>query len=227
MLSEIRLLIADADQTVRDIIRLGAEEEGWRCDQVADGIAALKALKRRGYDIVILDAELPEVDGLIVCRHLRKSSETPVIFISKNGKETDRLAGFSAGGNDYVLKPFFPRELIVRVRNLLKLRGHAVSSQKPLAANRILIDLDSHTVFLDNQPIKLAPKEYDLLLFFCRNPGQAFSREGLLNLVWGDDYEGSDRTVDTHIKALRNKIQPCQSYIQTVWGYGYRFEPGP
>ncbi len=224
--AEIRLLVADGDASVRDIIRLGAGEEGWRCEMAPDGIAALKLLKRQTYDLIILDAELPEVEGLIVCRHLRKESAVPVILISRNTKEAERLAGFAAGGNDYVIKPFYPRELMARIRNLLKLCGHAVGSRKPLEAGRIVIDLDSHAVLVDGQTITLAPKEFDLLLFFCRNPGQAFTRDNLLDLVWGDEYDGSDRTVDTHVKALRGRVPPCQRYIQTVWGFGYRFEPG-
>jgi len=221
---EIHLLVADADATVRDVIRLSIAAEGWVCDCAQDGIAALKRLRRSEYQLVILEAELPEIDGMVVCRHLRKSADVPVIFISRHANEENRLAGFEAGGNDYILKPFYPRELVARIRNLLALFGHSAHAPNVVQAGAISLDLGSHQASVGGAEVKLTPKEFDLLLFFLRNQRQAFSRDTLLEMVWGQDFFGSDRTVDTHIKSLRGKIYPCQDSIQTVWGYGYKFE---
>lgn len=221
---EIKLLVADADATVRDIIRLSVGAEGWLCDFAQDGISALKRLRRCEYQLVILEAELPEIGGCVVCRHLRKSLNIPVVFISRNGNEANRLAGFEAGGNDYVLKPFYPRELVARIRNLLVIFGNNARAPSVVKAGEISLDLGSHQVSVNGTDVKLTPKEFDLLLFFLRNQRQAFSRDALLEMVWGQDFLGSDRTVDTHIKSLRGKIYPCQDSIQTVWGYGYKFE---
>lgn len=219
----VRLLAADGDLSVREIIRLAAGEQGWVCDEAADGIAALKLLRRGRYHIAVLDAELPDVDGVFVCRHLRKTAQTPVIFLSKNGAEANRLAAFEAGGNDYVLKPFYPRELIARIRSLLALTGHDTGAAQAIDAGKLRVDIQSHTAALNGQPLRLTPKEYELLLFFCRHPFQAFARDTLLDEVWGQDFFGSDRTVDTHVKSLRGKLRPY-GYIETVWGFGYKFK---
>ncbi|MGI6238221.1 MAG: response regulator transcription factor [Christensenellales bacterium] len=222
---ETKLLAADADATVREIIRLSAGEAGWQCDGAADGIAALKRLRRSEYHLVILEAELPEIDGFVVCRHLRKSANMPVMFISRDGSEKGRLEGFAVGGNDYVLKPFYPRELIARAKNLLEIWGYHMRADDVLRAGELALDTASRRVSVQGNEVKLTPKEYDLLQFFMRNQRQVFSRDALLEMVWGQDFFGSDRTVDTHVKSLRGKIHPVQHFIQTVWGYGYKFEP--
>lgn len=222
----IRLLVADADASVREVIRLACEDEGWMCDDAPDGIAALKLLRRQEYQLAILDAELAELDGYTVCRHIRKTSRFPVIFIGSSGRENDRLAAFSCGGNDYVPKPFFPRELAARVKNLLEFCGVSKATvAKSITAGSIRIDPESHSVYVSGRRTQLAPREYDLLLLFAQHPHQAFSRDQLLNLVWGEEFFGSDRTVDTHVKSLRSKIRPYQSVIETIWGFGYKFEP--
>jgi len=219
----VRLLAADGDLSVREIIRLAAAEQGWGCDDAADGIAALKLLRRGRYHAIVLDAELPDVDGVFVCRHLRKTVQTPVIFLSKNGAEANRLAAFEAGGNDYVLKPFYPRELVARIRSLLTLTGCGASpAREAVDAGKLRVDTRSRTAFLEGRALQLTPKEYDLLLFFCQHPFHAFSRDTLLDEVWGQDFFGSDRTVDTHVKSLRGKLRPYE-YIETVWGFGYKF----
>lgn len=221
---DTKLLVADADPAVREIIRLCVKAEGWLCDITQDGISALKLLRRNAYHLAILEAELAEVSGYVVCRHLRKSTRMPVIFISRHGNEASRLAGFEAGGNDYVIKPFYPRELVARVKNLLDIWGHSSHASNVIRAGDIALDLSSRRVTVNGSEVKLTPKEFDLLLFFLRNQRQAFSRDSLLQLVWGQDFFGTDRTVDTHVKSLRGKILPCQNSIQTVWGYGYKFE---
>jgi two-component system response regulator ResD len=208
---DTKLLAADADPTVREIISLCARGEGWLFDGAPDGLSALKRLRRNEYNLVILEAELPEVDGFIVCRHLRKSANVPVIFISRHGNEASRLAAFEAGGNDYVLKPFYPRELVARIKNLLNIWGHDARAANIIRAGEISLDLSSHRAAVSGSEVKLTPKEFELLLFFMRNQRQAFSRDSLLQLVWGQDFFGSDRTVDTHIKSLRGKILPSRT----------------
>ncbi len=224
MHTEVRLLVADADVSVREIVRLATAEQGWLCDDAADGIAVFKLLRRYRYNLIVIDVDLPDIDGIFVCRHLRKNAQTPLIFMSKDGSENDRLAAFEAGGNDYVLKPFYPREMVARIKNLLTLTGCNPSAPKPISAGELRVDTHSHTAdFVDGRALQLTPKEYDLLLFFCKHPYQAFSRDVLLDEVWGRDFFGSDRTVDTHVKSLRGKLQPLD-YIETIWGFGYKFK---
>ncbi len=207
---ETKLLIADADPTVREIIGLCAKEEGWLCDNAQDGISALKLLRRSAYHLAILETELPEVSGYIVCRHLRKSVGMPVIFISRHSNETSRIAGFEAGGNDYVIKPFYPRELVLRVKNLLSIWGHTANAPSIIKAGDISLNLGAHQAMVNGSEVKLTPKEFDLLLFFMRNQRQAFS--GLAASVGlGTGFFGTDRTVDTHVKSLRGKILPART----------------
>lgn len=223
--NEIRLLIADSDYSIRNIIRIASEEAGWLSDDASNGIMALKLFRRRHYHLAVLDFSLAELDGRIVCRQIRKSSALPVIFLSVYPEESERLACFAVGGNDYVLKPFYPRELMARIRSFLSLTGYDLQVKKNIVSEGIIIDLFSRDVLVDGRQICLTPREYDLLLFFCQNPHRAYSREVLLNCVWGEEFQGSDRTVDTHVKSLRAKIQPFQSRIITVWGIGYKYEP--
>ncbi len=221
---QARLLLADADSSVRRIVKIAAEEEGWQCDEAANGIMALKLFRHEKYDLVVLDADLPELDGKLVCRQIRKTSGIPLLLTGKGELEDDRLSAFAAGGNDYVIKPFYPRELIARVKSLITLSGKKPESKKELAIGKLTIDFLSRTVRVGEREVVLAPKEYDLLLHLCQNPAIAYSRDKLLNLVWGEDFFGTDRTVDTHVKSIRNKIKPYHYYIVTVWGYGYKFE---
>ncbi len=221
-----KLLVADADASVREVIRIACAEAGWLCDTVASGIEALKRLRREKYLLVILEAELPEIDGLMVCRQLRKTSRAPVVFVSTRYREEDRLAGFAAGGNDYLQKPFYPRELVARAASLIELSsGAAAKATAAVQAGQVRIDQESHAVFVGGRRVAVSPREFDLLLFFAQNPNQAFSRDQLLDLVWGPEFTGGDRTVDTHVKSLRSKLRPFQTMVETLWGYGYKFVP--
>ena len=224
MVQGIRLLIADTDASIRGIIRVAAREEGWDCSEAADGIVALKLFRRNSYHLAVLDYDLAELNGRIVCKQIRKSSKIPIILLSVHSGEAERLAGFAAGGNDYILKPFYPGEVVARIKSLMTLYGYDNVQKKTLQRGGIEIDLLSYNVYVDQKVIRLTPKEYDLLVFFCQNPKKAFSRDALLDLVWGDDFDGSDRTVDTHVKSLRGKIRPYSFYIATIWGVGYKFE---
>ena len=224
MAQGIRLLIADPDASVRGIIRIAINEKGWECSEAADGIMALKLFRRNSYHLAVLDYDLAELNGRIVCRQIRKVSKIPVILLSVHSGEAERLSGFAEGCNDYILKPFYPGEVVARIQSLMTLCGYDNVQKKNLVCGGIEIDLLSHNVYIDQKAIKLTPKEYDLLVFFCQNPQKAFSRNALLDLVWDEDFDGSDRTVDTHVKSLRGKIRPYSFYISTVWGVGYKFE---
>ena len=217
----IRLLIADADASVRDILLYSFREQGWLTDQARDGVTAVKLLRRNHYRILILDIGLPVIDGLTVCEQF--CVNMPVIFLSRRDAEQDRLDAFAAGGNDFVVKPFYPREMTARVKSLLRLTGVFKQESNIIRAGALRIQMNTREVFIDEKPVKLTPREYDLLLFLVTHKDQCHSRENLLDMVWGQQFDGSDRTVDTHIKSLREKLRPFHTYISTVWGFGYKF----
>lgn len=221
-MGDVKLLVADADASVRDIILYCSKEQGWLMDQARDGIMAVKLLRRNHYQILILELELPVINGLMICEQF--CVNVPIIFISRKDSEQARLDAFAAGGNDFLAKPFYPRELVARIKNLLKLTGAYMYKNDTLHVGTLKINIKSRDVFIEERPVRLTPREYDLLLFLCRNQNQSFSRETLLNMVWGQPFDGTDRTVDTHVRSLREKIQPCHTYITTIWGYGYKFK---
>ncbi|MFA9380243.1 MAG: response regulator transcription factor [Acetanaerobacterium sp.] len=223
-MESVRLLIVDHNSAVRSIIKQNATAEGYACDEAADGISALKLFRRNDYNLIILDTDLPELDGRNVCRQIRKLSDVPIIIVTARNQESDRLSGFEVGADDYVTKPFSPSELMARVRVFLY-RSGMIQKTLPgkITFGGLFIDAVSHTVYIDDRVVQLSPKEYDLLFFLSQNPNQAFPRDMLLNEVWGVDFFGSDRTVDTHIRTLRENIKPYDQYIVTVWGFGYKF----
>jgi len=220
----IKILVVEADKSICEIIKLGSIDQGWEVDETRDGIAAIKLLRRNAYQAIILSLDLPVIDGRMVMGLAQESVRCPVIFIGKSGAEEDRLAAFEAGGNDYIQKPFFPRELFARLRNLMKLFDINSKKQDILAAGPVRIERYSKNSYIYDRRLKLTRREYNLLLLLCGNPGHTFSRNSLLNSAWGESFEGGDRTVDAHIKSLRKKIHPYEDCIQTIWGYGYRFE---
>jgi DNA-binding response OmpR family regulator len=216
------ILIADADAGVRDIVRLSCQDRGWAVREARDGVAAIKLLRRSRYSLLVMESELPVISGLMVLESLKPLERAPTIFISRKSSENDRLAAFEAGGNDFVPKPFYPRELMARIQNILNLTERAWQMET-ISAGGIVVEPRAQAAFVDGRPIRLSPREFGLLTFLCRNPNRAFTRNQLLDSVWGSQYDGVDRTVDTHIKTLREKIQPYQKYIETLWGYGYKF----
>lgn len=223
-MGEVRLLIVDGDSAVRGTIKEHASSEGYSSDEAADGIAALKLFRRNEYNLIVLDAVLPELDGHNVLRQIRKVSDVPVILVSEHGELKDRLSGFETGADDFLQKPFYPLELMARIRVFLRRSGGVqLSPPRRFSFNGLFIDTASRSVYIDERAVQLTPKEYDLLYFLSKNPNRAFSREDLLNEVWGFDFFGTDRTVDTHIKTLRESLRPYQQYIVTVWGFGYKF----
>ena len=221
----VEFLVADEDMSVCQAIRLSVIDQGWGMTEARDGLTAIKLLRRNKYQIVILSLDLPVIAGSIVLAMMGDEMHCPVIFLGKSGLEEERLAAFEAGGNDYMQKPFFPRELVARMSNLMELYGINVQKRDTLTAGPIRIERHTQSVFVNENKIKLTQREYNLLLQLCSKPQFAFSREALLDAAWGESFEGGDRTVDTHIKSLREKLRPFQGCIQTIWGFGYKFEP--
>ena len=220
----VKILVAEEDMNVCETIRLIVIDQGWTMNEARDGIAAIKLLRRNTYQGIILSSELPVIDGGMALSLVRDYVRCPVIFIGKSGAEEDRLAAFEAGGNDYLQKPFFPRELLARMRNLMALYGDYYQKRDTLTAGPIRIERHARSVVVNDCRLKLTPREYNLLLLLCDNPGRVFSRDALLGAAWGASFEGGDRTVDTHVKSLREKLRPFQGCIKTIWGFGYKFE---
>lgn len=219
------VLIVDDEADMRRLIRMYLEKEGYSCVEAEDGQVALDLLKSHTFDLIILDVMMPNIDGLTLCMKVREHSTVPIIFLTARGDEWDRVYGLKLGADDYVVKPFSPNELIARVDAVLRRANPVVrDEEETLSFGPILLNIKGRQVYLEGQLINLTLKEYELLLFFCRHNGQALSREQLLENVWGFDYIGGVRTVDTHIKTLRLKLKNHGNLIQTVWGIGYKFE---
>ena len=227
-LDVVRILIADDEERIREIIREYTIPEGFIIEEAGDGVEALRKFAEGDYSLVILDVMMPKKDGWSVCREIRKTSQVPVIMLTARGEEYDKLFAFELGVDDYLVKPFSPKELLARIKAIIR-RSHSV--RHPGAGERISyaglsIDFVSRNVYVDGVGVSLTPKEYELLSFFARNPNRVFSREQLLNHVWEYDFAGDDRTVDTHVKMLRESLGGYRQFIVTVWGTGYKFEPG-
>lgn len=226
-MDNVKILIADDEERIRDMIREYLRLEDYEVDDASDGVEVLNLVKQNEYSLIILDVMMPKIDGWTACREIRKISNVPIIMLTARGEEYDKLMGFESGVDDYVVKPFSPRELLARIKAIL--RRSAPAEQKDedkIKINGVEIEFSSRNVFVDGKSVSLTPKEYELLVFFARNPRRVFSREQLLNSVWGYDYAGDDRTVDTHIKMLRESLGKYRNFIVTVWGTGYKFEAG-
>ncbi len=224
-MEDVRLLIADPKAETRATIKTYMALEYYSVDEAADGITALKLLRRNEYHVVIIDTALPELDAWHVCRQIRKNASTPIIMLSEQDNEEEKLSFFDIGIDDFVSKPFSGKELTARVRVML--RHSALQSSfvpRRVVYGGLCIDSVSRAVYIDGDSVILTPKEYNLLCYLAQNPDKALSREMILNEVWGEDFFGTDRTVDTHIKTLRENIKPYHRFIETVWGYGYMFK---
>jgi DNA-binding response OmpR family regulator len=224
------ILVVEDERDLNALVRRHLEDEGHRVVQAFDGPSALVVAQQEHPDLVILDWMLPQLDGLEVCRRLRRQSIVPILMLTARAEEVDRVLGLEVGADDYLVKPFSIRELLARVRAILRrveLQGQpstAEPSAPRLEDGLLRIDLGEHVASVDGQPIDLTPKEFDLLALLVRNPGRAFARDYVLDKVWGYDYGGLDtRTVDTHVLRLRKKLGPVGERIETVWGVGYRF----
>lgn len=222
-----KILIVDDEPRIRDLIREHLVHEGFECAEAGDGSAALAVLSTGGIDLVILDIMMPFMDGMTCLREIRARRLTvPVIMLTARSEEYDKLAGLEGGADDYVVKPFSPRELVLRVKAVLaRTMPREQGSAGHYVFGPLSIDTASHCVRIDGEDIPLTPKEFDLLVFLASNKGLALSREKILQKVWNYDYYGEDRTVDTHIKMLRSHLGSCRDYIVTVWGIGYKFDP--
>ena len=216
------VMIADDEQRIRKLISDFLQREGYTIVEADNGQSALTLLAAEKIDLVILDVMMPEPDGLTVCREIRKKSSVPIIMLTARSEELDQLFAFELGADEYVTKPFSPKVLTARVNALFR----RLESEKAVerSSNGLNIDTDSRLVSLDAAPLELSPKEYDLLAFLFENKGKALSRQQILNQVWSFDYYGDLRTVDTHINRLRSKLGDSASLVQTIRGYGYRFE---
>lgn len=217
------MLIVNDDQYLRKLILTYALLENFQCQEAEDAIQALQYLRKQTYDIIILDIMMPGPDGFEALSNIRKFTQTPIIILTARSEEYDRLLGFHLGADDYVSKPFSPKELMARVHAILRRAGRRPADQS-LSFGGMTIDPDARMVFLDQTPVKLPPKEFELLLKMAQNEHIVFSREKLLNTIWGFDYYGDTRTVDTHIKSLREHLGKYRIFIETVWGVGYKFE---
>ena len=223
------VLIVEDDPDIVDILSYNLKQADLKVTSVPDGSSALAEVKRRLPDLILLDLMLPKVDGLEVCRLLKGEPETknvPIIMITAKGEEVDRIVGLELGADDYIIKPFSPREVVLRVRSVLK--RSVANSQKEITAkidaNGVIIDIDRRQVNYKGKPIDLTATEFDLLLILAKTPGRVFTRNLLMDLVWGQDYYGVDRTVDTHMSRLRQKLGGGGKNLQTVHGIGYRFK---
>ena len=224
-----RILVVDDEEMMRNLITEYLAFEGYEWDEAEDGTKALELFKSYTYDVIILDVMMPKVDGWSVCREVRRQSRVPIIMLTARGEEYDRLFGFELGVDDYMVKPFSPKELMARLKVILRRSSDnlkAGSDQERIIFEGLNIDLSSRNISVDGQTVKLTPKEYELLIYLVSNPNRAFSRQQILNGVWGYDYYGDDRTVDTHVKMLRESLKEYRKYIITVWGMGYKFETG-
>ena len=217
-----KLLVVDDEQKIREIISKYAQFEGYSVEEAPNGMTAIEMFKEKDYDLIILDVMMPDLDGFSVCRELRKHSRTPVIMLSARGEEYDRIHGFEVGIDDYVVKPFSPKELKLRVSAVLK-RTNSISDDV-YEYKGLKVDLAGRIVYIDGKKTDLTPKEYDLLFYLIKNKGIALTREKLISNVWGYDFFGDDRTLDTHIKLLRKNLGEYAGLIVTLRGVGYRFE---
>lgn len=220
------LLVVDDECRIRDLIRKYAAFEGYAVDEAANGMEAIEKFSKGNYDLIIMDVMMPELDGFSTCREIRRTSQVPVIMLSARGEEYDRIHGFELGVDDYVVKPFSPRELMMRVSAILKRSAAATAANDNdrVIMGDLVVDFTARQVSLHGENLSLSPKEYDLLFYMVRNRGIALTREKLISDVWGYDFFGDDRTLDTHIKLLRKSLGDYADRISTLRGVGYRFE---
>lgn len=222
-----KILIVDDEQKIREVIAEYAEFEGFTSDQASDGMEAVLKCKQNDYDIILMDVMMPKLDGFSAVKEIKKVKDIPVIMLSARGEEYDKLFGFEIGADDYVVKPFSPKEVMARINAVLKRNTQSTTTKHTnpsIKYDGLEIDMLGRNVYVDGEKAELTPKEYELLFYMVNNKGIALSREKLLSDVWGYDFYGDDRTVDTHIKMLRSNLKDYRKYIITLRGMGYKFE---
>lgn len=219
-----KILVVDDEENIRRLIKKYAEFEGHTVEEAKDGMEAIRMTRAEDYDLLVVDIMMPELDGFSACREIRKFSSVPIILLSARGEEYDKINGFEIGVDDYVVKPFSPKELMLRIDAIMKRAGGSSTSSEVISAGGIKADVTARIVYVDGQPAALTPKEYDLLFYMMKNKNIALTREKLITEVWGWDYYGDDRTLDTHIKLLRKSLGQWSGMIVTLRGVGYRFD---
>lgn len=223
-MDKVKILVVDDESRMRKLVRDFLGREGYTVLEAGDGMEAMEIFyEHKDVALVILDVMMPKMDGWQVCREIRQSSQTPVIMLTARSEERDELQGFELGVDEYISKPFSPKILVARVEAILR-RSHVLGAEEIIDAGGIQINKAAHEVKAEGKQIDLSYKEFELLVYFVENEGIALSREKILNNVWNYDYFGDARTIDTHVKKLRNKLGDKGNYIKTIWGMGYKFE---
>ena len=225
----VKLLVVDDEEKIRAIIRKYAAFEGFEVFEAGDGLAAVDLCKTQEFDLIVMDVMMPELDGFSASKEIRKTRKTPILMLSARGEEYDKIHGFELGIDDYVVKPFSPKELMMRIHAILKRSGggreeESGSPRDIVCVDGLKVDFTGRLVHVNNVRIDMAPKEYDLLFYLVRNRGIALTRETLIREVWGYDFFGDDRTLETHVKLIRKSLGEYSRYIVTLRGVGYRFE---
>lgn len=219
-----KILVVDDEERIRDVITTYAKYEGYEVDVAEDGLEAIEMAKDNNYDVIVMDIMMPNLDGYSAHQEISKFKDIPVIMLSSRGEEYDKLFGFEIGIDDYIVKPFSPKELMARIRVAVKRNSQERKLNKIWKQEGLEVDLDGHVIYVDGEAVSATPKEFELLTYFIQNEGKALSRDQLLSSVWGYDFFGDDRTVDTHIKMLRNTLGNYRKFIITVRGVGYKFD---
>ena len=221
------ILVVEDEADIAELVRYHLERAGFRVRVAQNGEDALREVETEPPALIVLDLMLPDIEGTEVCRRIRRTPETaglPILMLTARGEEMDRVIGFELGADDYMTKPFSPRELVLRVKAILRRsEGMRAGEEEQILAGDLTVDVGAHRVSVQGTPLDLTATEFDLLVFLMRSPGRVHTREGLLNAVWGHDYVGYDRTVDTHVRRLRKKLGAASEHIETVRGVGYRF----
>jgi len=220
------ILVVDDEKNIVELLKLYLGREGYQVETAYTGQGALDKARTTRPALILLDLMLPDLDGFEVCRHLRKGSDVPIIMLTARGEDVDKVVGLELGADDYVTKPFNPREVIARVKAVLRRYGAGDALQDVICVGDLKIDVARREVSVGERKVELRAKEFDLLAVLARHPGVVFSREKLLNLVWGYDYYGDTRTIDVHVTWLRDKLGGSSAQIQTVWGIGYKLVVG-
>jgi len=226
-MSGVRILLVEDENRIREMVKEYLENEGFVIDEAADGAEALDKFGNSEYDMLVLDVMIPKVDGWSVCREIRRASSIPILMLTARGEEYDKLFGFELGVDDYIVKPFSPKELVARIKAVLRRSSNSGSnaySAELFEYKGLLVNMSSRKVTIDERNIDMTPREFDLMSFFIKNRDRVFTREQLLNKVWGYEFGGDYMTVDTHIKMLRESLGEYRNLLVTVWGVGYKFE---
>ena len=220
-----KILVVDDEPKIREVIREYAEFSGFEVTEAEDGMSAVGLCKLNDYDLIVMDIMMPKLDGFSACKEIKKFKDIPTIMLSARGEEYDKLFGFELGIDDYVVKPFSPKELMARVNAVLsRKKASTPAAQEIMKFDGLEINIPARTVTVDGNKVELTPKEYELLFYLVKNKNIALSRDKLLSDIWGYDFFGDDRTIDTQIKNLRNNLGPYRDFIVTLRGVGYKFE---